>query len=271
MKIQQKKSDPKKDKMLQLSVSSIDTFNMCKAKWYYDYIERLPKPKSYHLTAGSFIHKILEIFLRRYKKSNDLRDAAKVAYSLAQKDQYIAPDLTEEIRKEAKAWLKELVQKYEKQPELIPNVLKIETPFNFKLLVDTDVEILIRGFIDRVDQIDENTIEIIDYKTNSNPDYLKPLQLVVYAIALEKKYPGKIIKGAYQLIRHQHDKKQVEISEEAKQKALDTFKKVALEIKELMKDKPNTCWETTHSKLCSYCPFRIRCETDNASSNKWQV
>ena len=110
------KSDPKKDKVLQLSVSSVEMFNSCKAKWYYNYVERLPSPKNYYNTAGSFIHKILEILLRRYKKSNDMRDAARVAYCLAQRDEGIQPDLTEEIRSEGKDWLKQLVKQYEKQP-----------------------------------------------------------------------------------------------------------------------------------------------------------
>ena len=262
------KSDPKKDKVLQLSVSSVETFNTCKAKWYYNYVLRLPSPKNYYTTAGSFIHKILEIFLRRYKKSNDLRDAGQVAYRLAQNDEGIKPDLTDEIRLEGKDWLKQLVKQYETDASLIPNVLKIETPFNFKL---DDPEVLIRGFIDRVDQIDDNTIEIIDYKTNQNPDYLKSFQLVVYAIAMEKKYPGKVIKGSYQLIRHKHSKKQFEITEDDKEKALLMFKNTATEIKALLKETPTTCWETSPSKLCSYCPFKIKCDQDNKPADHWKV
>ena len=260
------KQEPTKKSLL-LSVSSVDTFKTCKAKWYYHYVKKLPTPKNYHLTAGSFIHKILEIFLKRYKKSKDLKDAARVAFNLAIKDPELMEDLTKEIKLEGRDWLKEILKIYEDSPELVPNVLRIEAPFNFKLTDD----ISIRGFIDRIDSTEEDTIEIIDYKTNSNPDYLKPFQLITYAIAMEKKYPKKKIKASYQLIRHGFKKKDVEITEQGKQNVIETFISAGSEITNLMTTCPDTPWEATRSKLCSYCSFRIQCEKDNQSSNSWEV
>lgn len=260
-----KKTATKSDSLL-LSVSSVETFLSCKAKWYYRYVEHLPSPSTYHTTAGSFIHKILEIFLRRYAKSKNLRDAGNVAFYLAKKDPELAPSLTDEIIREGKDWLKFIVKKYEGSPELIPNPLKIEAPFTFKVN-DT---LSIRGFIDRIDTIDENTLKIVDYKTSSNPNYLTPFQLTTYSIAVAKKYPGKTIHAAYELIRHEFASKEFSITKQDQDKVIETFVKASEDIRHLKSTSPDKSWEPTVSNLCAYCPFRVRCELDREKSS-WSV
>lgn len=255
---------------LKLSVSSVQTFQGCKAKWYYRYMANLPAPPTYHLTAGSFIHKILEIFLRRYAKSKDLRDAGNVAFHLAKKDKELAPHLTKEITSEGKDWLKFLVRKFEKTPEAIPNAIKIETPFTFKIELE-DSDIAVRGFIDRIDRIDDTTIKIVDYKTSSNPNYLDSFQLATYAIAMEKKYPDTKILASYELIRHEFQDKPFDIDEATKSQVIETFKTTASEIINLKLSSPDTPWEPTPTRLCSYCPYRVTCEKDRTKESKWQV
>ena len=262
------KKDTDAPEKLLLSVSSVETFTGCKAKWYYRYIEKLPAPHTYHTTAGSFIHKILEIFIKKYSKDKNLRLAGNTAFFLAKKDKELAPTLTPEIIEEGKQWLKFIVKKYEKSPELIPNTLKVEVPFNFKI----DDSLSVRGFIDRIDQIDSNTIKIVDYKTSSNPNYLSSFQLATYTIATQKKYPGKAIQASYELIRHEFASKEYNISEKELQGVLNTFTKTASEIRHLKKTSPTEAWDPTPTRLCSYCPFRIRCETDRTKkSPAWKV
>lgn len=257
-------SDKTKQKSLRLSVSSIEAFQSCRAKWYYRYVEKLPSPPTYHLTAGSFIHKILEIYLRRYKKNGgDLRDAASVAYRLAQRDKDIAPYLTEEIKKEGKQWIKEQTLRYESDASLIPDVLHIERPFSFKI---EDSNILVRGFIDRIDSVGSTGLRVVDYKTSSNPNYLKPFQLETYAYAMQQKYPDKKIEMEYELVRHKFSSKVFELSSTSYDNVISTFKKVGNEIRELKERQPSTPWEPTVNRLCSYCPFRMRCEKDRSTS-----
>ena len=261
-----KKTSEAKEKNLNLSVSAVEAFQSCQAKWHYRYVVKLPTPPpTYHLTAGSFIHKILEIFLRRYKKSKDLNDAARVAFNLAKKDEDLSPHLTKEILEEGKAWLKQIVSMYETSPETIPNVLSIEAPFSFKIGSD----ITVRGFIDRIDEVDFDTIKIVDYKTSSNPDYLTSFQLATYAIAANKKYPGKQIQAAYSLVRHGFSNKNFQITETEKEDVISTFEKVAYEIRtRIASEGP---WETNVTKLCSYCPYRVRCETDRNKKSPWKI
>lgn len=256
------------EELLQLSVSSVETFQSCKAKWYYRYILKIPTTKNYHTTTGSFIHKVLEVFLQQLQKYKDIKRASKVALFIAKKDPELIPTLTPEIIKEGEEWLQLLINKFENEPSSIPNVLRVEAPFVFKIEED---KILVRGFIDRIDQIDENTIGIIDYKTSNNPNYLKPFQLATYQLATKKNYPGMQIKVAYELIRHNFEKQEYSISEMDEIGVLKTFKEVAKEIRTLKATKPNEVWQISPSKLCDYCPYRVRCETDRSKKTPWKV
>lgn len=257
----------KNEKYLKLSVSSVETFRSCNAKWYYRYIEKLPSPGNYYSATGKFIHKILEIFLRRYKKTNDLRDAGNVAYWLAKKDEELIPELTDFIKAEGKQWLKEKIKQFETYPELIPDPLGIELPFTFKMEED---KILVRGFIDRIDTIDEDTIEVVDYKTSSRPEYLKSFQLATYALAVGMKHPGKEVKASYELIRHGFKKKSFDITQELKDEAMSKFKKAGVDIRKLKEDSPDKAWTATPSNLCSFCPYQNRCRQDRDAS-PWEI
>lgn len=262
----------KKIPNLRLSVSSVEAFEGCQAKWYYRYVKKLPSPSTYHTATGSFIHKILEIFLRRYKKNGgDLRNAASVAYGLAQRDPELGPSLTDEIRAEGKAWLKAIVKQYEKNSELIPEVLEVEKSFSFKI---EEENITVRGFIDRIDKVThpetgEEHVLIVDYKTSGNPKYLKSFQLATYAYAVDQLYPNNKIEAAYELIRFDFDRMHHDISD-FKTSVVPRFKKAASEIRKLKETSPDKAWKPTITKLCGYCPYRMTCEKDRETSS-WEV
>lgn len=253
--------------LLHLSVSSVETFQSCNAKYYYRYIAKLPTTSNYYATTGKFIHKILEIFIHAQKKHKDLRKSGSIAYRLAQKDKELIESLTLEIKEEGKGWVKNLVKKFEENPQLIPNVLKTEFPFTFKI---AESDILVRGVIDRIDLTGDGNILIIDYKTSKSPDYLSAFQLATYAYAVQQQYPTKEITAAFELIRYDFERLNVSITQEERDRALDAFRNAGLEIRRLQQEKPTSPWTPTITKLCAYCPFRMKCEQDRSSS-PWQV
>ena len=258
---------PKIPRML-LSVSSVETFQSCNAKWYYRYVEKLPSPKNYYSTTGSFIHKILEVFIRHLNKYKNLTSASSFAFMIAQKDEELKLTLTPEIIKEGKAWLDFIVERFRNDPSLIPSVHKVELPFVFKI---PETNISIRGFIDRIDVLGPNKLKVIDYKTSSNPSYLKPFQLITYAIATKHKFPNNDVEVAYQLIRHDFSMKEFSFNEQDEKNVIDTFIKVASQIETLKVKQPSTAWTPTPTKLCDYCPYRIKCQDDRAKKSPWKV
>lgn len=257
---------------LKLSVSSVETFESCPARWYYRYIKKLPSPPTYHTAVGSFIHKILELFLVKHTRDGQsLRTAASQAYRLAQQDEQLQPHLTTEILNESKGWIKELVLKYEQNPELIPNVLEVERAFTFRI---EENNITVRGFIDRIDKIEnvltgEEMIRIIDYKTSGNPSYLKPFQLATYAYAVNQLYPNNEIEAAYELIRFKYDRVHYNVSDFASS-VVPRFQIAAAKIRHLKKVSPDKPWQAKPSNLCSYCPYKMVCERDRELS-AWEV
>ena len=52
----------KSSDLLKLSPSAIKVYESCARKYFYSYIEKLPKKEWEHLTLGSFVHAVLEQF-----------------------------------------------------------------------------------------------------------------------------------------------------------------------------------------------------------------
>lgn len=264
-----KKLKPQLNK-IQLSVSSVETFESCPAKWYYRYIEKLPTPKNYYSAAGSFIHKILEVLISKLRYTQNLRNAGNLAFKAACTDPELREFLTPEIKEEGKNWLKFIVKRFESDPKLIPPTIAVEAPFSFKIEEPT-LSITVRGIIDRIDKTEDGTIKIVDYKTSKDPNSLNSFQLATYKMALKNKYPNSIIKTSYELIRHQFQTKEVDITPEIELAARSAFVKNAQQIVELKNLKPSEPWQTKTSKLCDYCPYKVRCETDRLKKSPWKV
>jgi CRISPR/Cas system-associated exonuclease Cas4 (RecB family) len=146
----------KSDK-LKISASAIKTYTQCPRKYYYTYIERLPKKKWPHIDLGNFVHAVLEAF------HNLLRDNPRgeeewgnVLKDICRNTLKKHP-LTKEQRKQATAMLDTYLSKL--RSDGLPKVICNEKSFTIELAGD----IVLRGFIDRVDQIDGG-VEIVDYK-----------------------------------------------------------------------------------------------------------
>jgi len=52
----------KKQELLRLSPSSINTYIRCPREFYYSYVLRLPQPSSIHLIKGIIVHTVFEKF-----------------------------------------------------------------------------------------------------------------------------------------------------------------------------------------------------------------
>ena len=72
-------SRPEKNKeILNLSVSKLKTFEDCKTKFKFSYIDKLPKKEWEFHSFGKFLHAVLEYFLLLLLASQLVRYALKV-------------------------------------------------------------------------------------------------------------------------------------------------------------------------------------------------
>lgn len=155
----------------------------------------------------------------------------------------------EEAKEYYKKGLKILHNFYADFEKNIPQVMFLEKSFFLKI-----GEHQLRGVIDRIDRLEDGTVEIIDYKTGNPKDkiaYQDKKQLLIYHLALEEVFKLKVSKLTFHYLEGQ----KVSFAAEAKDiiKVKEEVYEIINEIKKL-KFPPNPGF------LCDFCDFRQICE-----------
>jgi len=168
---------------LRLSYSQIDTYLSCPLKYKYMYVYSIPTKPSAPLSFGTDVHNVLKEFYTRVKEGespdyNDLKlmyDNHWSGFGYQDKMQQ---------KKYKNKGLKVLRDYYKINEERIRPPLYIEEEF----LIKIDGHSL-KGYIDRIDELDDGTVEVIDYKTGKMRGVSfaqKNIQLDIYAIACKE-------------------------------------------------------------------------------------
>lgn len=234
------------NKLMKLSASSTKTYEQCAKKYYYSYIEKLPKKEWGHLTLGTFCHAVLEQFHEEWlqDKNVNLTSLIGKCFSEQRKNYKMTPEQLED----AKTMLQEYLFSVEKNG--MPNVLSNEEAF--EIVIEN---YLIRGFIDRIDIDKDGTFHILDYKTSKSDKYMDDFQLLVYGLALKNKYPDiNKLRGSYIFLRQNSRllTYEFDLSDLAKcqNKIIEYGKSIESETK----------WETSPGPLCKWCDFYEPCQ-----------
>lgn len=207
-----------------LSASAIKTFLHCPFQYYLSYVLKIRKGHSFATLNGQIIHAVLENYglghKKRWEKELLVRYMREKPWELLESfDKHrincegckilkSLPELRTDIYEYArKSTLIEdtpkscpLFHLFEGR-DLIQQVLDRDlNPFDYKILgtevefrLDIGHDVLITGIIDMVCELDEDTIEIRDWKTGnfvpSYEDALNDPQLRLYDVALGLLYP----------------------------------------------------------------------------------
>jgi RecB family exonuclease len=249
--------------MARYSHSRLSTFEQCKLKYKFKYIDKL-KPdfeKTIESHLGSCVHNVLEWFYKNILKKR-------------------IPSLDELILEFTKNWKKEYKQNF----KIVKNNLKAEDYFSkgIKFLIDyyienqpfndgtieieKKIEILIHperkhkiiGFIDRLAyNLEKNRYEIHDYKTAGTLPSQEKIdsdrQLAIYGLAIKEIF-GKDKEVA--LIWHYLDHNKKIIS----RRTNEQYENLIKEIIELIDKIENTKeFEANKSILCDWCEFKEKC------------
>ena len=177
-----------------LSFSQIKAFETCPRQYEFSHIHRIPGKGSHVFSYGKSIHAALQHFYQglldgREPKREELVELLDMHWV---NEYYQSALHSKERKKEAKEALNKYFDRYE-------NVMKapyaVEKGFNLKVGQYT-----FKGFIDRMDQEDDGTITIIDYKSGSPPkkqkDVDENVQLSLYALAVQEVFemtPGRLV------------------------------------------------------------------------------
>lgn len=242
-------------KVLLLSISRANRFKNCARSFYYRYVLGIEETESYEAALGSFFHNILDFWAQFFLESSDLRESMRVAYITAKQEREQKngkrPLLKEDLQI-IKQWLKDYV--YFLEESKLPIVLDHEKEFKF--LVDN--KYLVRGAIDRIDEIDKDTIRIVDYKAGSSR-FVNSKQVSIYAKALIDNpiYKGKKFIGTYIFVKENCKVVEYEITNKLINNVLTYLKKTGEKI--IIESN----WKPTFSPLCGWCSYKFRCAQDN--------
>ena len=181
--------------MFKASPFKLNMFQQCPRQYKLHYVDNLKdiygKPRPY-FTMGDHIHATLKEFLSVVPPSE--RSTSTLEDLLRQKwrrNRRGFNDIEDEKRWGEKAlnqlrWFTQS-QDLSVTPLIVEDYLQIELSANIALA----------GKIDRVDQMSDGSLHIIDYKTGKMPAEINQTQLHIYALILSRKQSLPIGKASY--------------------------------------------------------------------------
>jgi len=245
-----------------LSYSRYDSFNICPRQYKFKYVLSIPTPPSSSQTFGDTIHKTLKNFYQLQLIEKEKLPLKVLLELLSKNWSSIGFSSKEEERANIKRARKTLTSYYKNGFNYgkIGQIVALEQPFSFKV----SPNLKIGGVIDRIDNIDENKIEIIDYKTAEKTPTQKDIdgneQLTTYALAASKikelgqgKPVENIVLSLYYLesgVKISSTRTEAQL-EKTKQKLIDTAKELE---KTKFPPKPNRPFP------CDYCELNLLCD-----------
>ena len=184
-----------------LSFSRLNTFEQCPLKFRFRYVDKLEAEPSDPLKFGAAIHAVLEELVREHVEAERAGPLPHERALELLRRMWTSEDLTG-------------VALFHEGAEILDSFIRDQGVLNHRdvLAVEKKFELEVGrfnvlGYIDRVDVVDDETIEVIDYKTNrvlfTRDEVDSSLQLSLYHFAARQLWPwAKKIGLTFHVLRH---------------------------------------------------------------------
>lgn len=252
-----------------LSPSGAGTFEQCPRRWRMRYVERLPDPPGEAALAGSFAHRVLELFMQREPEERTVEVAKVIARDewpdVEADDDYQALGYDDAAGKQFRwrAW------------KAIEGLWALEDPKVVEVrATEQDIEtdlggVPFRGIVDRLDEEGDGLI-VTDYKSGKapSPRYRRGRldQVLLYAAAV-KEASGEMPVRARLLYLGQRP-----VGIDVTQAELDG---VVEKLAETWSSINTACatdeFEPRTGPLCGWCPYVDRCPEGTKEAAKRQA
>jgi CRISPR/Cas system-associated exonuclease Cas4 (RecB family) len=240
------------EKKIVLSASKCKTYEQCPRKYYYSYIEKLPKQQWDHLLLGTFVHSVLEEFHRSFTECGIIenpRFLMKQCFNKAIKKSEV--ELSKEILSGGFLLCKSYLNKI-LNVGFLPKVINVEEKFDIALTEKYSVI----GFVDRLDLDSDGVYHIIDYKTSKSDKYMDNFQLNVYGLYLLDKFKDvDFFRGSYIMLKLDSKNVSFDFNKNDVEKMKDKLISIAQRIEEEER------WVVKPTRLCDYCDFKDVCRS----------
>ena len=184
-----------------LSYSRLSRFEQCPLSFKLHYIDKSKAEPGVPLKFGKLIHAVLEVLVREHMEDERTGPLSEERALELYREGWAAEGLSGiEVFEEGLQILQAFVRDQGELEHL--DVLAIEKEFRLKVGRFT-----VLGFIDRVDCVDDETVEVIDYKTNrlvfTRDEVDHSLQMSLYHLAARQLWPwAKKVRLTFHMLRH---------------------------------------------------------------------
>lgn len=234
-----------------LSFSRLKRFESCPLSFKLHYIDRLKSAPGDPLKFGSLLHTVLEnvyqwVIDEEYAGRLDEERALALYRSEWGKSGLAGLGLFQEGLAILNSYISENAMVDHR------DILAVEQEFRLPV---GDFEVL--GYIDRVDRIDDETVEIIDYKSNrllfTRDEVANDLQLSLYHMAAQQLWPwAKNIRLAFHMLRHS-----VKMQTERTEEQIDAAKQYIVSL--ARQTEGASTYAPQLNPNCQYCDHRQHC------------
>ena len=180
-----------------ISPSKITTYLACPVKYRYTYIDDrarwLLRAKSYY-SFGTTLHRVLQ----RFHDSGDMGVTTTAEVLAAYEESWIDAGFSSaEEMAEAYGEGKEILERH--VTETLSRPSEAKTLFVERQLRHDFGDFVLIGRLDRVDEYEDGTLEVVDYKsgraTVSVEDISSDIAMSCYQLLLRKKYPDRPVRA----------------------------------------------------------------------------
>jgi len=245
---------------MRTSYSNLEIFEICPKRYEFQIIEKIKVPKTKEQFFGTVLHKCLKFLFKKaplFPTLEELLDFFAIHWKEANDLKWRDEKQKEIYFNEGKRVLENFYKK---------NIPSLSIPIDLESYFEVEIEDednnhkhILAGYIDRIDKINNNKFEIIDYKTAQKMPgqntFKNNLQLSIYILGFLKKWPNlanlnDVLLTLYYL---KHGEKLSD--KKTEDDIILTKQRILKNIHEIEKN----YFPPIPSKLCASCPYRKIC------------
>ncbi len=153
-----------------LSPSKITAFTNCPLAFRFSVVEHLPEAPSPAALKGTLVHRALELLFTNYPRGARSKPAAQAALDAAWSE-LLGGDELEGLELDESATAAFIAE----ARTLVDRYFELEDPdsvraVGLELNLTTELNgVTVRGIIDRLDELDDGSLVVVDYKTGRSP------------------------------------------------------------------------------------------------------